>query len=217
MIKNTIHIDEDKCNGCGRCVPSCHEGAIAIVDGKARLTQSLCDGLGACLGECPQGAITITADDPAPMACGCPGTMARDFRTVAGSSAAAPAGGAVASELRQWPVQLKLLNPGASYFQDADIVVSADCAAFSYGDFHRKFLKGKALVIFCPKLDDDLDGYAAKLTDIFRRNTVRSVTVVRMEVPCCGGVVSIVEDAVRRSGKNVIIKEYTIGLQGDIV
>jgi ferredoxin len=274
MKRNIIHIDEDKCNGCGQCVLACHEGAIKIVDGKARLAaDSLCDGLGACLGECPQGAITIETRDAKaydeiealenimkegssavsahlkhlkdhgqdeyvkaaeqylktkgtamtkdhadkPMACGCPGSMTQDFRGAAKPTTAAASSGPVVSELRQWPIQLKLLNPRAPFFQDADIVVSADCAAFSYGDFHRKFLKGKTLVIFCPKLDDDLDSYVEKLAEVFKTNTVRSVTAVRMEVPCCGGVVQIVEEAVRRSGKNVMMKEYTIGLQGDII
>ena len=273
MNRNIIHIDEEKCNGCGQCVPACHEGAIKIMNGKARLSaDALCDGLGACLGECPQGAITIETRDAAaynevqalenimkegssavsahlkhlkdhgqdayvkeaqlylqqkgvvmdhatkkPTACGCPGSMAKDFREAPAASAVGVQGTAVASELRQWPVQLKLLNPMAPYFQGADLVVSADCAAFAYGDFHRKFLKGKTLVIFCPKLDDDLESYVEKLTEVFRVNNVRSVTAVRMEVPCCGGVMSIVEEAVKRSGKNVIMKEYTIGLQGNIV
>ncbi len=233
MKRNIVRIDEDKCNGCGQCVPACHEGAIKIIDGKARLSaDSLCDGLGACLGECPQGAIMLETREAdayvemkgiamkedhksKPMACGCPGSMTQDFRGVAKPSVSAS--GPLASELRQWPIQLKLLNPGASFFKDADIVVSADCAAFSYGDFHRKFLKGKVLVIFCPKLDDDLDGYIDKLAEVFKMNNVRSVTAVSMEVPCCGGVVEIVEEAVRRSGKNVMMKEYTIGMQGEII
>ena len=226
MKRNIIHIDEDKCNGCGQCVPACHEGAIKIIDGKARLAaDSLCDGLGACLGECPQGAITIEKRAAAPfilpqaappLPCGCPGSMMRDFRAVPKKENPSPQG-PVPSELRQWPVQLKLLNPAASFFKDADIVVSADCAAFSYGDFHRKFLKGKVLVIFCPKLDDDLESYIEKLAAVFKANTVRSVTIVRMEVPCCGGTLQIVEEAVKRSGKNVIMKEYTISLQGEII
>jgi ferredoxin len=273
MKRNIIHIDEDKCNGCGQCVPACHEGAIKIIGGKARLTgDSLCDGLGACLGECPQGAITIEerdaesynevealeniikdgpkaveahlkhllehgqtsylkeaqeylkqkgsvmkeSDAQKPLGCGCPGSMMRDFR--AASKAESPlVQGPVSSELRQWPVQLKLLNPSAPFFKDADIVVSADCAAFSYGDFHRKFLKGKVLVIFCPKLDDDLESYIEKLAAVFKENAVRSVTIVRMEVPCCGGTSQIVEEAVRRSGKNVMMKEYTISLEGAII
>lgn len=228
MKRKIIHIDEDKCNGCGQCVPACHEGAIRIVDGKARLAaDSLCDGLGACLGECPQGAIRIEEREAdafvppqehqaEPLGHVCPGSMMRDFRA-APKKEPMGAQGPVQSELQQWPVQLKLLNPSAPFFRDADIVVSADCAAFAYGDFHRKFLKGKVLVIFCPKLDDDLESYVEKLAAVFKANTVRSVTIVRMEVPCCGGTSQIVEEAVKRSGKNVIMKEYTISLQGAII
>jgi ferredoxin len=268
MTRKIVLIDEDKCNGCGACVPACHEGAIRIIDGKARLAgDSLCDGLGACLGECPQGAITLEerpAEDydeikalknimqagPAAVeghlkhleshgqteylrkaqehlrkkgaveggssGCGCPGSA---MRTLHAGPKANESGvqGVVSSELRQWPVQLKLLNPRAPFLSNADIVVSADCAAFTCGDFHRKFLKGKVLVIFCPKLDEDVEGYVRKLAEIFRANTVRSVTVVRMEVPCCGGTSQVVEEAVRRSGKNVMMKEYTLSLEGEII
>jgi ferredoxin len=273
MKRNIIHIDENKCNGCGQCVPACHEGAIKIINGKARLAaDSLCDGLGACLGECPQGAITIETREAAsysevealenimkegpkaveahlkhlidhgqgtylkeaqahlgkkgsvmketeaekPLGCGCPGSMMRDFRD-APKKESIVSNSPAASELRQWPVQLKLLNPSAPFFKDAQIVLSADCAAFSYGDFHQKFLKGKVLVIFCPKLDDDLESYIEKLAAILKGNVIRSITIVRMEVPCCGGTSQIVEEAVRRSGKNVIMKEYTISLQGEII
>ena len=234
MKRKIIHIDEDKCNGCGQCVPACHEGAIKIMGGKARLAgDSLCDGLGACLGECPQGAISIEEREAEefieikepvmkehvvekPLACGCPGSMMSDFRHVPKVESSVVSG-TVASELQQWPVQLKLLNPSAPFFKDADLVVSADCAAFAYGDFHRKFLKGKVLVIFCPKLDDDLESYVEKLAAVFRGNTVRSITIVRMEVPCCGGTSQIVEEALKRSGKNIIMKEYTISRQGDII
>ncbi len=275
MERNIIRIDEDKCNGCGACVPSCHEGAIKVVNGKARLTGDvLCDGLGACLKECPQGAITIEAreaDDyneiealknimregPAavqghlkhladhqqteylrqaqaylktkeavmkdmhqdkPMACGCPGSMTQDFRGQGKASAtAAPVAGPVTSELQQWPIQLRLLNPNAPFFQNAELVVSADCVPFTFADFHRKFLKDKVLVMFCPKLDEDLDAYIEKLAEIFRVNAIRSVTILRMEVPCCGGTVKIVEEAVRRSGKGVVLKERTISLRGEVL
>jgi NAD-dependent dihydropyrimidine dehydrogenase PreA subunit/phosphohistidine swiveling domain-containing protein len=276
MKRSIIHIDEDKCNGCGLCVPACHEGAIKIIDGKARLAgDSLCDGLGACLGECPQGAITIEERDadqyneiealenimkegPASVeahlkhlkehgqteyvdiaeqylkekrqnimqdkkpsegsACGCPGAAMRDLRqkprtSEPGSMAAGP----LQSELQQWPIQLRLLNPHAPFFQDADLLVCADCAPFTYADFHRKFLKGKVLVMFCPKLDEDLDGYVEKLTAIFKDNTIKSITIVRMEVPCCGGTERIVEEALKRSGKNIILRGYTISLQGEII
>ena len=277
MNRKIIRIDEAKCNGCGVCVPSCHEGAIKVVNGKARLSaDSLCDGLGACLGECPVGAIlieereadvyseiealeNIMKEGPAalaghlkhledhgefgylqqarehlqtkgnkmerenkdkPSACGCPGAMSQDFRGVAspGPVGALEGGtGPLSSALQQWPVQLRLVNPRAPFFEGADLVVSADCVPFTYADFHRKFLKGKVLVVFCPKLDEDLEEYVAKLTAIFTGNNIRSVTIVRMEVPCCGGTVSIVEDAVRASGKGVVLKEYTISLRGEII
>ncbi len=275
MKRNIIHIDEDKCNGCGLCVPACHEGAIRIIDGKARLVgDSLCDGLGACLGECPQGAITIEERDavdydeiealenimkdgpasvqahlkhlkdhgqteyvkiaedhlkekgykamqgknhPEGAACGCPGAAMRDLRQKPRAVEAGATTVPVRSELQQWPIQLKLLNPAAPFFQDAELVVSADCVPFTYADFHRKFLKGKILVMFCPKLDEDLDGYVEKLTAIFQNHDIKSVTIVRMEVPCCGGTERIVEEALQRSGKNIILRGYTISLQGEII
>ncbi|MEI8011387.1 MAG: 4Fe-4S dicluster domain-containing protein [Candidatus Omnitrophota bacterium] len=228
MKRKIVKIDEGKCNGCGDCIPSCHEGAIRIIGGKARLAaDALCDGLGACLGECPTGAISLEereAEDfvvPEPvhhgaLPCGCPGSMTQDFRqdeAYAPKEKNAPTG----SALRQWPVQLKLLNPLASFFKDADLLVSADCAAFAYGDFHQEFLQGKVLVIFCPKLDEDAQAYVVKLGDVFRLNHIKSVTVVRMEVPCCGGTVSIVKEALKRSGKELPIKEYTVSLKGNIV
>ncbi|MBF0122967.1 MAG: 4Fe-4S binding protein [Candidatus Omnitrophica bacterium] len=276
MKRKIVRIDTDKCNGCGVCIPACHEGAIKIVNGKARLSEdALCDGLGACLGECPQGAIAIEereADEYSeiaalenimkegpealdahlkhlkdhgevaylaeataylqkkgssmgekhqgdnPTACGCPGSMTQDFRKKASASDQGDkAVGPVSSALEQWPIQLRLLNPHAPFFQDADLVVSADCVAFTFGDFHRKFLKGKALALFCPKLDLDLEEYVEKLSTILRDNNIRSVTALRMEVPCCGGTVSIVEEALKRSGKNIIMKEYTISLRGEII
>ncbi len=233
MKRSIVRIDEDKCDGCGQCVPSCHEGAIVVIDGKARLVgDSLCDGLGACLGECPKGAIMIEEREaepfvdpaalpksepvPKPEVCGCPGGMTRDFRHVPQAKDTGVKG-SVCSQLRQWPVQLKLLNPRAPFFQDADIVISADCVAFSYGDFHCRFLQGKVLVVFCPKLDEGLQEYVEKLTDVFKNNNIRSVTIVRMEVPCCAGTSRIAEEAVRASGKNIMMKEYTISLQGEII
>jgi ferredoxin len=261
-------------------VPACHEGAIKIIDGKARLAgDSLCDGLGACLGECPQGAITIEEREAdgydeiealenilkegpeavrahlkhledhgqtgylkeakrylqtkeeavahdnktaGSSACGCPGSAMRDFRgKVKAAFAATPdpsaAQGPARSELQQWPIQLRLLNPRAPFFQNADLVVSADCVPFTYADFHRKFLKGKILVMFCPKLDEDLEEYVEKLAVIFKENDIKSVTIIRMEVPCCGGTEKIVEEALKRSGKNVILRGYTISLEGEII
>lgn len=236
MKRKIVKIDEEKCNGCGQCVPSCHEGAIRIMDGKAKLIKdALCDGLGACLGECPKGAIaieereadqfsenevTMAKEQERPMECGCPGSMTRDFRKrpsveanvfIAASSAVEP------SALQQWPIQLKLLNPRAPFFQGADLLIAADCTAFSFGHFHQKFLKDKALIVFCPKLDDGLEGYIEKLTGILKENTIHSIMIVKMEVPCCGATVKIVEEALKRSGKNILMKEYTLSLHGEIV
>jgi ferredoxin len=153
-----------------------------------------------------------------PMACGCPGSMMKDFRRERKQEAeiSVPAPGAK-SELRQWPTQLHLLNPSAPYFQDCDLVVSADCAPFAFGNFHSRFLKGKALVQFCPKLDTGLDVYLEKLTAIIKNNNVKSVTVVKMEVPCCSGTLKLAEQAIKNSGKNVLLKEYTISIQGEII
>ncbi len=245
MIRKIVQIDEDKCNGCGLCVPSCAEGAITIVNGKARLAaDNLCDGLGACLGDCPQDAITIVERDSAefdeaaveqhlqkigrtpephhhastappahaPSQGGCP-----DSRTMTFVPAAAPASGVATGSspgmLRQWPVQLNLVSTTAPYFQDADLLIAADCVPFAYGDFHRDFLAGKALVIGCPKLDDNRF-YQDKLTELFRLSSVRSVTVLRMEVPCCGGIVGAARQALAVSGKDIPFTEVTIGING---
>lgn len=276
MKRQIIKIIEEKCTGCGLCVPNCPEGALQIIDGKARLVgELLCDGLGACIGNCPQGAITIEKreaeaydekkvivnivnsgeavlkahikhlqdhhqneyldqameylkehnipvpktkeqDNAKPMACGCPGTLSQDFRKTEPVHLNQNHG-PVKSELRQWPTQLHLLNPNAQYFQDCDLLVAADCVAFSFGDFHQRFLKGKTLVMFCPKLDTGLDAYLEKLTAIIKNNTIHSITVVKMEVPCCNGTLKLTEEALRQSGKNIIIKEYTISMRGEII
>ena len=158
------------------------------------------------------------SNEEKPMACGCPSSMMRDFRedVPKENDTAAPAA-SVKSELRQWPTQLHLLGPNAPYFQECDHVVAADCVPFAYGNFHARFLKGKALVQFCPKLDNGLDVYLEKLTAIIRDNNVKSITVVKMEVPCCNGALSLTENALKASGKNIVLKEYTIGVQGDII
>ncbi|MDP8253247.1 MAG: 4Fe-4S binding protein [Candidatus Kaelpia aquatica] len=216
--RRIIKIDKDKCIGCGQCIQACPMGVIEIKDGKAHVVnEPICDGIGKCIGGCPLNAIEfIEKDIEENLPCGCPGTMAKDFREISPSGGNA-AVGALFSELRQWPLQLKLVSPNASYFDNADIVVAADCTAFTFGDFHRRFLKNKTLVVFCPKLDNDIDMYREKLTAIFRDNNVSSVTVVRMEVPCCSGIVGLTETAARDSGKNIIIKEYTISIRGEIV
>lgn len=246
MIRKIVVIDADKCNGCGLCVPSCAEGAITIIDGKAVLAaDNLCDGLGACLGECPQDAIRIiereadgfdeaavekhlNASHPesagskvsqaghhqAPGG-GCPGSRVVSFAAEPPQSSVPATGAGQASELRQWPVQLHLVPATAPFFQNADLLVAADCAPFAYAGFHRDFMAGKALVVGCPKLDD-LDAYQRKLTEIFRNSTIKSVTVVRMEVPCCGGIVAVTRKALADSGKDIPFSEVTIGIKGEI-
>jgi NAD-dependent dihydropyrimidine dehydrogenase PreA subunit len=282
MKRKIISIDEDKCTGCGECIPDCPEGALQLIDGKARLVSDLfCDGLGACIGTCPEGAITIiereaepydekvvmanivrqgkgvirahlehlaghgeaelyrqateyliengipipdhnaagctlnSTEDGKSTFAGCPGTaaqsIARDVHDEMGvSSNDAP------SELRQWPVQLALLNVSNPYFENADLLIAADCVPFAYAGFHQELLRDKILVIFCPKLDADIGGYVKKLADIFSFHTIKSITIARMEVPCCGGVRRIVDRALEISGKTIPVTEKTITLQGEV-
>lgn len=244
MIRKIVTIDEEKCNGCGLCVPACAEGAIKIVDGKARLAaDNLCDGLGACLGDCPQDAIRIVereADqfdeaavekhlaekqpdganitaphvEPAHAPGGCPGSRVMSFATQKDHAPTEPAE-REPSRLAQWPVQLHLVPVNAPYLQGADLLIAADCVPFAYAGFHRDFLTGKALVIGCPKLDDN-HFYLEKLTELFRTADVRSVTVVRMEVPCCGGIVVAAKQALAASGKDIPFSEVTVGINGEI-
>ncbi len=233
MKRNIIKINEEKCNGCGLCIPNCPEGALKIVDGKIKLvSESLCDGLGACVGRCPTGALIVEERDaqvfdeaqakknmekargqPPQGMGGCPGSMARQWNKLKGDTQDVVG----SSALAQWPVQLKLLNPRAPYFQNADLVIAADCVPFSYPHFHARFLKGKILIIFCPKLDHANEEYIETLVEIFRINTIKSLTVVHMEVPCCSGTLHIIEEALKESGKSIIIKDYTISLQGEII
>jgi ferredoxin len=287
MIREIVKIDEDLCNGCGDCVPNCHEGALQIIDGKARLISELmCDGLGACLGHCPQGAITIEkreADEydevtviaqmiksgkatvfahlkhlqehgengflnqaltyikanreampfkisevhellhgekehkheNAGAGCGCAGSAPQSFN-VAGIKMAVPVG-KVPSELTQWPVQMHLINPAASYFIGADLLVAADCAAFAYGNFHNEFIKGRKMVIACPKLDQGKDIYIQKLTRLIDEARVNTITVVIMEVPCCGGLSQIVQMATQSASRKVPVKEVVIGIKGEVL
>ena len=236
--RKIVKIDEAKCDGCGLCVPSCAEGAIEVVDGKARLlADNLCDGLGNCIGDCPQGAITIEErpaeafDEVAVEArkasgaegnatsgghTGCPGAMLRQLDP-ADAAPRSPAPGAPAtSRLRQWPVQLSLVPPAGAIWQDADVLIAADCVGFALPDFHQRLLAGKTLVIACPKLDD-VAPYVAKLTRIFADNPVRSVTVAHMEVPCCGGIGRAVREATAASGRDdLAVTDITVSIDGDI-
>jgi len=245
-IRKIVHIDEDKCNGCGLCVPNCAEGAIKIIDGKARLiADNLCDGLGACLGECPRGAITITEREAAEFdekavhehlkkkeehTCsghhghyhhggGCPGSMAREIsRQDNISKAEAVSSGdievKIKSQLTQWPVQLMLAPEKAPYFENADLLITADCVPFAYPNYHLDLLKSKKVVVGCPKLDD-IGYYVEKLTGIIRNNNINSVTVAFMEVPCCGGIVRAAEAALEMSGKNIPLHKVRVRISGE--
>ena len=233
VLRKVVRIDKEKCNGCGVCIPSCAEGALQIFDGKARLVNDkYCDGLGACLGECPEGAIAIEEreadefDETAArhlvdqhshakeaLLCGCPSaSVARPERREVETSA--PGSTCQESMLGHWPVQLTLVPPGAPFLQGADVVLAADCVPFAYPGFHRDFLKDKALLVACPKLDD-FQAHLAKLTEILSRSKVESITVVRMEVPCCSGLMHMAEEAIRLSGKKIPLSGIVIGIQGD--
>ena len=226
MIRKIIQIDEEKCNGCGACAAACHEGAIGMVNGKAKLLRDdYCDGLGDCLPACPTGAITFVEreaaayDEAAVQAnraknaapAGCPGQRMRQFAPRAQAEAAAPA---PVSELGQWPCQIKLVPVNAPYFQGAKLLIAADCTAFAYANLHREFMRGKITLIGCPKLDS-VD-YSEKLTQILRENDIQSVTVVRMELPCCGGLEYAVKQALQASGKFLPWQVVTISIDGKI-
>jgi len=299
MKRKIICIDEEKCNGCGLCIPECHEGALQLIDGKARLISDLfCDGLGACIGYCPEGAISIQERDAEPYnerkvmeiiaqkgtntilahlehlrdhneqvylrqaidyinennikmnqeetqsttkpieqgysmntklkkeqtsSSGCPGSMSRDFRNksiaVAETISTVEEMKAInsPSELKQWPVQLHLLNPMASYFQGKDVVLTADCVAFAMGNFHSRFLKGNSLAIACPKLDANKESYIQKLTSMMTEARISSLKVIIMEVPCCGGLVQMAKIARDNSGRNMKIQVVVVSLQGEII
>jgi NAD-dependent dihydropyrimidine dehydrogenase PreA subunit len=258
MLRKIVRIDEEKCDGCGECIPSCAEGAISLVGGKARLSaDALCDGLGACLGECPRGAITViereavpfdleavkehllslgeqvsSRHDPAPAPTpparprlavlgdapplaaggGCPGSRPMVLPRADAPPARAGAG---PSRLAQWPVQLHLVPVAAPYFRGADLLVAADCVPFAYPGFHEELLAGRALVVGCPKLDD-LSAYVQKLGRIVAENDVRSVTVARMEVPCCGGIAAAARRSVEASGKPIPFRDVVVGVSGTI-
>ncbi|WP_455655826.1 ATP-binding protein [Phascolarctobacterium sp.] len=225
MLRKIITIDQEKCNGCGLCVQACHEQAIGIADGKAVLLRDdYCDGLGDCLPVCPADAISFEVreaaayDEAAVLAnktgqktVGCPGTQAQQLQP----PHSAPAEIFQTSQLQQWPVQIKLVNPHAAYLQNSRLLIAADCTAFAYGDFHRKFIKNHITLIGCPKLDNE--DYSRKLTEILLANDVKSVTVVRMEVPCCGGIEQAVKTALQQSGRLIPWQVVTISTDGQIL
>ena len=219
MIRKIIHIDEEKCNGCGACAAACHEGAIEMVNGKAKLTrEDYCDGLGDCLPACPTGAITFEEREApayneaavlaakrskaAPLPCSCPGSACQSPEPMT-------------SELANFPVQIKLLPPNAPYFRNGDLLIAADCTAFAYGNFHNDFMRNRITLIGCPKLD--AVNYAEKLSQIFQNNNIRSITVTRMTVPCCGGLPFAVRNALAMSGKDIPLHVVTISPNGEII
>ncbi|MDD5458256.1 MAG: 4Fe-4S binding protein [Phycisphaerae bacterium] len=232
-IRNIVKINEDKCNGCGKCVTACAEGAIKIIEGKAKLvSETYCDGLGACLGHCPQDAITIEKRESAEFdeqavkkhlaqqhkpeipAFVCPGMMAQQFDNAgqAGDETMVSS----ASQLRQWPVQLKLVSPNAAYFKDADLLLVADCVPFAMADFHSRLLKEHTIIVGCPKLDDN-QLYLNKLTDLLKNNNIKRLTVAHMEVPCCTGLVIIAQRAIEQSGCKLDLNDVTVTIKGKII
>ncbi len=256
--REMVKIDEDKCDGCGLCVPSCAEGAIQIIDGKAKLvSDALCDGLGACLGDCPRGAITIErreADEfdeeavdkhlkeigrdpiphshPVPPAGGCPSAQVKSFSTSAPAAGggcpsaklmnfskqdetAADESGQRPSELRQWPVLLNLVPPTAPFLEGKEVLLSADCAPFAYADFHKDILKGRSVVVGCPKFDD-AQLYIEKLSAMIKAGGITKLVVAHMEVPCCSGLIAIAKQAVEASGIDMPLETIKIGIQGDL-
>jgi len=245
-VRSVIRIDEEKCDGCAKCVTSCAEGAIAVIDGKARLVSEVyCDGLGACLGDCPQGAITIEERQAeafdeikvhehlsrlqskqhaaAPLAVAeaphqCPGSMMRSLghRTAPLTGERQETGPPLASELVNWPVQLALVSPQAPYLHDADLLLVADCVPFACADFHQRFMRGKPVIIGCPKLDQP-EPYVQKLAQILHTTRPKSLTVVRMEVPCCGGLTRIAEHAADMAGSDVPMQEVNVSIRGEVI
>jgi len=234
-LRKIVQIDEELCNGCGACVPGCAEGALQIIDGKAKLiSETYCDGLGACLGECPQGAITIEEreaqefDEEATklhleeekhcgeeLPCGCSSATVTQFERPATTGVASKETTAQPSMLSHWPVQLTLVPAKAPFLQGMDLVLAADCVPFAYAGFHQDFLRDHSLLVACPKLDD-FQAHLKKLTDILSQSSVKSLTVVHMEVPCCFGIVQMARQAILDSGRDIPFKEVTVGVRGDL-
>jgi len=269
MKRQIIKINEEKCTGCGLCIPNCPEGALQIIDGKARLVSDLfCDGLGACIGNCPEGAILVEEREAEPYdenlvvenivkagtntikahlkhladhgqkefleqavaflmkrslpipkwedSCstgGCPGSTQKTIEVKPLTKESFE----MSSQLRQWPVQLHLINPNAPYLDNADLLIAADCTPFAYANFHAKFIKNKVVINLCPKLDNGIDSYIEKLAVIFAQRNIKSITIVKMEVPCCGGVELIVRKALGKAGKLIFVKTITVSISGELI
>ncbi len=227
MIRRIIRIDEEKCNGCGACAAACHEGAIEMIDDKAKLVkENYCDGLGDCLPVCPAGAISFEEreaqayDENAvkkakegKLPCGCPGTQMKTLRNMEKKSCDCSHNRS--SRLSQWPVQIKLVPADAPYFSNADLLIAADCTAYAYANIHEDFIKGRITLIGCPKLDS-VD-YSEKLSAIISQNDIKSITVLRMEVPCCGGMETAVRNAIKASGRIIPLAVVTISAEGNII
>ena len=233
MLRKIIKIDEEKCNGCGACAAACHEGAIEMVNGKAKLTrEDYCDGLGDCLPACPTNAITFELREaPAyneaavlsakakkaekKLPCGCPGTQSKAIKRDIQPPTKSASASSVTSQLSQWPCQIKLVPTNAPYFYGANLLIAADCTAYAYGNFHNDFIRNHITLIGCPKLDEG--DYAEKLTQIIKNNSIKSVKIVRMEVPCCGGIENAVKRALQASGKFIPWQVVTISTDGKIL
>lgn len=226
MLRRIIEIDEEKCNGCGACANACHEGAIGIIDGKAKLLRDdYCDGFGDCLPNCPMGAISFIEKDTLEYneeavkrnkeakqgVHTCPGSMAHTFNRTTENKVSEQ----LSSELRQWPCQIKLVNELAPFFDKCDLLIAADCTAYAYANIHSNFMKNKVTLIGCPKLDDE--DYSIKLSEIFKVNDIVSITVLRMEVPCCGGLEYMTKKAIEDSGKDIDFRVVTISIDGEIL
>ena len=246
VIRKIIEVDEDLCTGCGNCVTSCAEGALDIIDGKARVVNDVfCDGLGACIGECPEGALKIieretvefdeeaveehleklkhqehekpiTTQEPGNFACGCPGSKTMTFAEC-DDGTEQEVTGKIGSQLRQWPIQMHLISPMAPYFQNADVLLAADCTAFSLGGFHPEYLKGKAIGIACPKLDAGQESYIAKIKSWIDDAKINTLTIITMQVPCCSGLVYLAKQAASQAQRKVPIKSIIVSLQGEIL
>ena len=236
VLRKIVKIDEEKCDGCGMCIPACAEGALQIVDGKAKLIKEIyCDGLGACLGECPQDAISIEEREAEEfdkvavehhlheqkqteekLPCGCLGSAIQQFECQTAPAASQVETVNQESMLRHWPVQLTLVPPTAPFFQGADVILAADCSPFTYANFHRDFIKDHALLVACPKLDN-FQAHQDKLNQILSHSDIKSLTVVRMEVPCCSGLIHMAQQAITASGKNIPFKEVVLGVKGEIL